>query len=570
MAIVKNLDFADLREDFKNFLSSQDEFTDYDFTQSGLDQMINLMAYGIHYDAIQANFSNAEMFLESAQLRKNVTGRAKHLMYTPKSRVAPTAMINLTVEEGDAATLPNTLFLPKGTKFATVNSLTETLGFVTTKAYVTNRQGGGIYNFTHIPIIQGAYTNTYEKYDGTGIEIPNTNVDISTVEVYVQENPNSTDFTKYERMTDLFDAKSDSAVFYIEENFNERYEVYFGDGILGKSVATGLNILITYVITDGANANGYAAFSYAKTPNTTDAINDARFKVTTVDKASGGAERESIDSIKFNAPKFFSSQKIILNDTDATNVIPYMFPDIRSVNVWSGKGTGVFGKTYISLNPYVDNLPDWRIAEIIAAVEKSRFVILTDLVHVPPTYIDLGINLNVYFDGVTNIQQLEADLYTKILDYSKNNIEDFKKKFISSKFIKAITSDVAQYDFSIYVLTRIPIFVNTLQGYDFSFKNEVISVSTNTFTYQEASHYIKNVGGVLNLYNADSNNLVKAIGTIDLLTGSGIITDINIQSITDNTMTITAIPKRESIFSSDNNILRIQEQDIKITYEVVA
>lgn len=568
MAVLNKADFADLRDDFKNYLQEQDEFTDYDLTQSGLDVIINLMSYGIHYDFIQANFSNTEMFLSTAQLRKNVTSRAKHLMYRPKSVVAARAIIDLEIEETSGNTLPNTLFLPKGTKFVTTDTLTEAVPFVTTSSYIATKTGS-TYTFPEIPIFQGSYTTTTATYkNGYSIEIPNDTIDISTVEVYVQENPNSTQYTKYSLLDNIINAKPDSKIFYLEENYNSLYEIYFGDGILGTKVADGSRVMITYIVSSGSEGNSFSAFAFAKSPNPVDQINKGRGRVLVRERSTGGAARESIESIKFNAPKFFTTQRIILNDVDANNVIPHEYPDIKSVNIWSGKGSGAFGKTYISLNPYYDNLPQTRIDEIIREVEAKRFVIMTELEYVAPSYIDLNVKLNVYFDGSINIDQIEKDLYTQILNYSEENIEDFKKKFISSKFIQEINADNLDYDFFLEIIDRVPIFVNSLEDYTFDFKNEITGLKTNTFIWQGGTHYITNVGNDLVLIN-DVGTTMRTVGSVNLTTGTGSITEINIQSISDNILEVKASPKRESVFAYNNTILRILEKDIQITYESI-
>jgi hypothetical protein len=569
MAVIAKTDFSDLRDDFKNFLQSQTEFTDFDLTQSGLDQIINLMSYGIHVDSIQANVSNSEMFLDSAQLRKNVTSRAKMLMYTPKSVTSARSIIDIIVTDSDSSNLPNTLFLPKGTKFLTNKSSTETLSFMTTSSYIAQRIGNR-YTFSSIPIYEGIFTNTTVAFDGDFIEIPNANVDTSTIEVYVQEDLNSVVYTKYEKMNRIFDAKSDSKVFYLETSFNDLYKIYFGDGVLGKVVPKNRSVIVTYLVSSGINGNDYKNFNFGKTPTVSDPINSAKFTINVKEKSSGGADLESIDSIKFNAPKYYSSQGIILNDYNANVIIPHNYPEIKSVNVWSGKNSGAFGTTYVSLNPYIDNLTQDRIDEIIAELESSRFVILTNLEYKAPEYIDLNINLNVYFDGTVSTDVIKTNLYDTILSYSENNIEDFKRKFISNKFINDITTSVnIQYDFSLNIISRIPIYVNTLDSYTFDFKNEIQSLKTNQFTYQGVSCFIKNSGSDLNLYYVSNGNLVKTIGTVDLSKGSGSFGQINIQAITDNTMEITALPKRESIFSEDYTILRILEKDINISYEVI-
>lgn len=565
---LQKLDASTIKDNFRDYLKSQDEFTDYDLTQSAMDALLNTFAYAIHYDSYQANASNAEMFLSSAQIRKNVTGRAKMLKYTPKSRTSAVAVINVIVEERNGQTLPSTLFMPKGTVFAVSADLTQSYYFSTRQAYTANKVGS-IFTFEDVKIYEGLYSNAYQKYtNGQIATIPDPNIDTSSVEVFVQEDSNSNVFEDYSKVQSILGLRGDDRVFYLEENFNELYGVYFGDGLLGKKVADNTNVLITFQTCSGQDGNDLSGFAFVKSPNKTDVINTGR--VTTITKAvsSGGAERESIDSIKFNAPKYYSTQGLIINEESANYVIPELYPDIKSVNLWSGKGVS-FGRTYISLNPYEDNLTEDRINEILTDIEKRRTVILTEFVYVAPTYLDLEIRLNVFLDTSRSIESIETDLYSRILAFSKNNIEDYKKSFISSKFITEITPTLLGYDFSLGVISRQTVFPNSLESYAFNFYNEIKSLSSNEFTFQGSTCRLISDGSILKIVT-DSGQVVRTnAGSVDLSTGKGIFQGVNIQAIEDNILELKAEPVRESIFAKENSICRILEEDIKITYEII-
>lgn len=568
MSYIKKLDVQEIKEDFRRFLGAQEEFSDFDMTQSGIDQLLTLMAYGIHYDSLQANVSNTEMFLSTAQLRKSVVARAKHLMYTPKSKISASAIIDVIVEERNGVNLPSTLFLPKGTQFAVAQDLAESFFFVTRESYVAEKVGT-IFRFEDVKIYEGSYNNVYQRWMGDKLSIPSRNVDIDSVQVFVREDPNSTIYTEYNRTTSIVDLTGESQVFYLEEFYDSNYGIYFGDGILGKFVPNRSDILITFIETKGSEGNKLNSFSFVKTPDKTDPINQGQIRTITKEASSGGSEQESIESIKFNAPKFFSSQGMILNDFDANYIIPTLYPDIKSVNLWSGKGADSFGRTYISLNPYLDNLTQNRIDEILEDVERRRSVVLTDLVYVPPVYLDLEIRLNLFLDGVQSITSTESALYSRIIKFSEDNIEDYMKNFISSKFIKYVTSDVDQYDFSLGIISRLIVYPNSLESYQFNFYNEISSLKTNEFIFQGSTAYIESFGSTLRIVSTtDGSILRRNAGTVDLQTGKGIISNLNIQAIEDNTLVITAEPKRESIFSKDNAICRILEKDIKLTYEL--
>jgi len=565
---LQKLDASTIKDNFRAFLKTQDEFTDYDMTQSGMDSLLTTFAYAIHYDAYQANSSNAEMFLSSAQLRKNVTGRAKMLKYLPKSRTSAVSIINVIVDERDGQTLPTTLFMPKGTVFAVSANLTKTYYFSTRESYTASKVGT-TFIFEDVKVYEGLYSNAYQKYENGFIStIPDPNIDTSSVEVFVQEDPNSSVFQDYEKVDSILNLRGTDRVFYLEENFDELYGIYFGDGLLGKKVADNTNVLVTFQTCSGLDGNDLSGFSFVKSPSKTDPINSGRVTTFTKASSSGGAERESIDSIKFNAPKYFSTQGVIINEDAANYVVPNLYPDIKSVNLWSGKGVS-FGKTYISLNPYEDNLTDERIAEILADLERRRMVVLTSLEYVAPTYLDLEIRLNVFFDGTKSITEIETDLYERILAYSKNNIEDYKKSFISSKFITEITPTLLGYDFSLGVISRQTVYPNSLESYGFNFYNEIKTLVSNDFTFQGSTSSLISDGSTLKIISDTGSVKRTNAGSIDLSTGKGTVQGVNIQAITANTFEIKAEPVRESIFAKENSICRILEGDIKISYEVL-
>lgn len=564
----QDLDFPEIKENLKTFLNSQTEFSDYDLTMSGMDQIINLLAYGIHYDSIQSNFSLNEMFLESAKLRKNIVSRAKQLSYTPKSAVSAKLIANIIIEENIGIPLPNTLFLPKGTKFIAKSKDFKDISFVTTQLYVAYKTNS-IWTFSNVELYEGSYNAVYSQYNELGIEIPNENIDERFIEVFVKETSNALTNTTYNRVKNILDVDSNSRVFYLEENSNERYTIKFGDGVLGKRVLDGTEVLITYVQNHASNGNGHSDLSFSKTSVSTDMINKGKVRIITILKSSGGADKETTESIKINAPKYFSTQRIILNDSDAKSIIPKLFSDIKSVNVWSGKNTNVFGKTFISLNPYEDNLTEERINEILLELEKERFVILTKLEYKKPTYIDLGVKIHVYFKSSTSITTIKDALYEKIIEYSKNNIEDFMKNFISSRFISTINLESQlDYDYDIQIKYRLPVILNSLQKYSFSFQNEISKIESSSFIWEGELSIIKNDLNVLNIYKLSTNEKIRSIGAVDLITGELAFDLLNIQYSENNEITFTATPELESIFGVNNNILRILEKDIDLTYEI--
>ena len=297
---VTELDFDNIKDNLKFFLKAQDKFKDYDFEGSGMSILLDTLAYNTHYMAFNANMVANEMFLDSSSLRSSAVSHAKMLGYEVTSARAPKAVVNVNLQTTDA-----TKTLAAGTAFTTTVDGVD-YQFVTTSDRTAANSGNSV-NFDSVDIFEGTYiigktivdtSNPDQKFTLT-----DTNADTSTLTVKVQNSTSDTTSTTYTKATDITQLNASSTVYYLQEAERGRFEVYFGDGVVSKALTNGNIVILQYVVTNKGAANGVTAFT---SPTAIDGVTDVI--VTTVSGAVGGAEPESVDSIKLNAPLNYSAQ----------------------------------------------------------------------------------------------------------------------------------------------------------------------------------------------------------------------------------------------------------------------
>jgi len=292
---VTELDFDQIKDNLKNYLKQQTEFNDYNFEGSGLSTLLDVLAYNTHYNAVAAHYSLNEAFLDSAQIRGNVVTRAKLLGYTPRSVLAPRARINIVVNNAGQPNTPTELILPRGTK------LTATVQGETYQYVVLNSQtavvadNAPIFTFSNVDIAEGTYKTLLYRVDNDiesqKFQITDEDVDTSTLRVRVQENEEALSYDVYSRFESLLNVDSASQIYYHQENTNGRYEVYFGDGVIGRKPINNNIVTLDYVHTHGEESNGASTFELSSTIG---GLVNASYTVTTVNDSAGGSDRESM------------------------------------------------------------------------------------------------------------------------------------------------------------------------------------------------------------------------------------------------------------------------------------
>jgi len=589
---VTDLEFDGIKANLKNYLSSQTQFQDYDFEGSGMDVLMDVLAYNTHYMGYYANMVSNEMFLDTASLRESVVSHVKHLNVIPKSVVAPTAYLNMTFTPSGS---PLSLTIAKNTKFTTsLNAVTYNF---TTTAATSIIPDSGVYSVTNLPIKEGKILNksyTVDLADTTQrFVIPNTNVDITTIAVTVQ---NSASDTTVETWTDgnsldVTTITSTQKVYFLQEVEEGKYEILFGDGAVGKQLADGNIIFIEYLVTKGIAANKASSFTAV---GTVAGLSSSNYTLTVASVAGGGAPVESINSLKNNAPKLYQAQKRATTKDDYKSILLAERNDIESLTVYGGEEATppVYGKVYIAVKPtgntsYSNTTKD----EIKSSILKKTNVVTVIPEIIDPIYYYLLITATVNYDPVTlltNEDTLKSAVDTSISNYFTSDLKKFDQKFRYSKLTKLIdntNSSIRNSKTSIkYQMQITPATLATVATYTLEFNNPVTksTVVSTAFTASDGNTYtlVDDGLGIIKLARStyttsgvtvDNPTVYMTLtdgsenqGTIDYTTGKVELNNFNPYTISDSSssirFTITPetnnqdiTPLREQILTTDIN-----------------
>ena len=437
------LDFQDIAENIKTYLKGQDKFKDYDFEGSNMSVLIDMLAYAGHIGGLNTNLAASEMFLDSAQLRKNVVSRAKDLGFTPASERASAAKIeiklsNISNANGSIPT-ENDMTLPRGHNFSTTFDGVS-YNFVNASSVVPQRDNQD-FKYSNVEIIQGQYITDSFVFDNqirnAKFVLSNPRIDRSRLEVSVNSGGS---VSKYSLSTEVSTITSSSRVFYAQENEEGFLEIYFGDDVLGKGLSDGDVINATYIAVDDIHADGAKLFS------SVDNINGfANHTITTLETANGGAEKESIESIKFKASKSYASQNRLVTLDDYKSKVSEFYPNADAIAIWGGEDNNPpeYGKIFLSLKPVNSNyLSESEKAEVVARLRDLN------MLTVRPVIVDakvIDIVLDVVFkynprEATVSLGELESAVETAVDNYDSNFLNGFDSIFRYSKFSNAIDS----------------------------------------------------------------------------------------------------------------------------------
>ena len=443
---VTELDFDSIKQNLKTFLNQQSEFTDYDFEGSGLSVLLDLLAYNTHYQAYYLNMIANESFLDTALLRDSVISHAKVLGYVPYSRKAPQANINFTVSS--TTDTPATVTIPKGFRFLSNEIDGISYGFVTLGETIVTKSNTS-FNFLNLPIHEGqlvtySYTHNQATNPKQVFSVPDDGVDTSTITISVQVSSSNTASEIYTLATEASEATTTSPVFYLQENKDQRYDVYFGNNVIGKSIPDGSIVSMTYLITNGSSAN--KANNFVATGTLADSLGNglSNFTIDPVGEAAGGAERESVDEIKFSAPLQFTTQNRLVTFKDYESYIKKNYPAVDSVSVWGGEDETppTYGRVYVALKPKQNYyLSDTEKQRIINEIIAPKAVVAVQTIIRDPEYLYLLISPTVTYDSkktTLSADQLRTGIRNSILSYKSTYLDKFDSKFILSKVQDAV------------------------------------------------------------------------------------------------------------------------------------
>jgi hypothetical protein len=428
---ISELDFENIKGSLKQFLSNQNEFKDYDFEGSSMAILLDLLAYNTHYLAYNANFVANEMFMDTAQLRSSVASLAKLVGYTPNSARAPIADLKLVINDGTGATIT----IPAGTKFSTaVDGLTYTFVSIADK---TVQPVDGIYTAQSLEVYEGTYVSYNYTFDSSDIDqrflIPSDRADSTTIKVAVQNSASDTTSSTYTKATSITELDGTSKVFFLQEAEDGQFEIYFGDGVIGKALDDGNIISISYVVTNKTEANGATSFNLS---GSISGFND--ITVTVNSSAQGGGEPETLQSIKTNASNFYSAQDRAVTTEDYKTKVKQLYANTQSVSAWGGEDaeTPFYGRVYISILPTSgSNLTDSTKERIVKDLKKYSVASVTPVI-IDPETTDIVLTTTVKFDEKTTTKvadTIKSNVITTITNYNANTLQSFDTMFRHSK-----------------------------------------------------------------------------------------------------------------------------------------
>ena len=436
---VTELDFDEIKTNLKTHLKSQESFKDYNFEGSAMNTLLDVLSYNTHYNAIYGNMVSNEMFLDSAVKRDSVVSLAKHLGYTPRSATCSTARINVTVNNPSGS--PATLTMPKGTVFRSRVSGTNYQFVNMSDTTITPTEG--VYSFTNVDVKEGTLLNvSYTKDSSANSQrflLEDNNIDITTLKVTVQNSITDLTTATYTEASNILEIGSNSEVYFIDAVEKGFYEVTFGDDILGKALSDGNIVTLEYVVCNEDEPNGASDFTLQ-----TGIGGSTNATITTVINAQNGGPRESIDSIKFNAPKYYSSQNRAVTAEDYKVILPKLYQNVDSMQVWGGEDNDppVYGKVFLAIKPKTGKTLTTSTKNAI----KQTYLAGKTMVSITPEIVDAGYiciipTINVYWNP--NITSSSAsEIATKVRDvvqtYANNDIKNFDSVFRYSQFVNRI------------------------------------------------------------------------------------------------------------------------------------
>jgi hypothetical protein len=583
--VISELDFDAIKNNLITYLSGQSEFTDYNFTGSGLSVLLDVLAYNTHYSGYYVNMLINEMFLDSAIKRGSVVSRAKELGYNFKTSHASTAIVNILVDPG--LDTPTTIVLPRGTIFRTVTPLGVAMNFVTTDSAITH-QVAGQYQFSNISLKEGEIVQNAFVYDSVNnprslFEIPNADVDGDTLRVYVRNSINDLNEDLYILANNAYGLSGKSKIYFLQENFLGNFELQFGDDILGKALHNGNVVRIEYVVSHKSSADGCASFLL-------DNFNGYQTLVQTLSASSGGVEKESTDKIRMLAPKVWATQNRIVTAKDYYTWAMNNIPAVESVSAWGGEDNipPYYGKVFISIKPL--NGYTYNEAEKEALVKnyfKDNSVVTVTPVIVDPSYLFITVNTEIKYNP--DLLTISPDALKVLCSNTINNwfdveMQKFGVDFFYSKFVRMIDDidpSIYSNQTTIKLQRRVPVINNQSIAMTMDFQNPIVPTTLTcnyfqilynnnyytVYTKDVLTNVLLNTGTVSLLNMVDGSTVIDNAGTIYYSTGVVVLNVVKVSQSYDlnSQIRFNAESSSYDVMVTRNNILTLDDSGFDYT-----
>lgn len=588
-------DFDEIKASLIEFLSSQDELKDYDFSGSTLSVLLDVLAYNSHMNAFMLNMVGNEAFLSTSVRRSSVVLNAKDLGYVPTS--AKSARVQLYLEYDPIGDVSSSIIIPAGTAFGSsssgvsyvFNTLDDNLAIYSSslgKYVVEKLDAYEGRKFTHIFTVtadaQLGSPDTVDDVNGVGVTIPNLNVDSSIMRVYVNDPSTSTDYVLYDKYNGDLSVDDRSNIYFVSEDDSERVNVKFGDGILGKKPGVGSKIKIEYLVSSGPDANGVALFT-----QTTAIQGGTLSKITPLSPAGGGAFPETPESIKFNAPLSFEAQERGVVAEDYAYLTKQVYPNTKSVISWGGQDNDppMYGKVFISVQPQTGAVITQGERDVITAHLSKKGVMTIIPVILDPDYIFIDTSTTVRYSSTQSSTiggQLETKVKDRIEQYSEDVLSTFKANLEFSRFLAYIDESdpgILSNRTTISLAKRLYITPGQETQAEIKFSNELVnsSVSSSRFTYSGFTNcrftsYGETGLAIVSERGGNTLVIVSDIGTVDYKLGIVVVKPVVI-SESDSTYFDSLVQQYYIRFTAsalDTNVQTKKNQILKIENITVA
>ena len=587
-----NLDFDQIRAQIKDYLRANSNFTDFDFEGSNFSVLIDTLAYNTYITAFNSNMIVNESFLDSATLRENVVSLARNIGYVPRSRSAAKANVSFSV-----TTTSDTPTLTLQAGLVCVGQTNETNYIFSIPEDITATVNSGTASFTGIDVLQGTYVKNVFTVDGSLDQrfiLNNSFIDSSTIVVKVKGISDTGEGREYSLVNNILNIDSTSEIFLLQEVQDEKYEILFGDGYFGKKLENGAVVTVSYIITDGKDGNGASSFAFSG--RVLDSLNNVvvptnTVTITTVSKASNGGDIESVDSIKYFAPRIYSSQYRAVTARDYEAIIQMIYPNTESVSVVGGEELDPpqFGNVVISIKPKNgDYVSDFDKQTILSKLKNySLSGINQQIIDLKVLYVEIDSAIYYNPSQVTNVNGLKSSITSVLNTFATSNINKFGGRFKYSKLCQtidntdnAITSNITR----VIIRRNLKALINQSAQYElcfgnaFHYKPEGYNIKSTGFTLagRTGTFYFTdtpgtNGMGVISIVKESTTSSdyiveVKSAGTVDYSKGEIILNTLNITSTVEanNIIEIQAYPESNDVIGLKDLYLSFSVADSKI------
>jgi hypothetical protein len=587
---VSELDYTGIKSNLIAFLKSQSEFANFDFAGSGLDVIMDLLSYNTYYNSFYLNMLANEMFLDTAELRNSVVQKAKQIGYTPRSVQGTKALVTLTIVPNNSAT---TMVVEKNKRFVSTIDEQKYI-FTTANSYAGTMGDSGTFVIPNVQLNQGirlthTYTVDYANKEQQFI-LPNSNTDVSTLSVIIKTSPSSTETHAYQKITDTVKVTPTSNVYFLYEGFENKFEVQFGDNKVGYRPADGSQVILGANISDGIATNKASVF---KAIDPIGGFSNVSVSTTTV--GYGGAPRESITEIKYNAPKLYETQNRCVTLNDYKRVVEKEWVNAESVTCWGGEQNDPprYGKAYIAVRPKSGLFLTSKDKEFIKKdILASKNMVSVTPEIVAPDYLYMKITANVRFDPNKTIeapQEIGERIIATTLNYNTGELGKFDLRFRYSRLTTLIdNSDPAILNNQTTVLLFKRLVVELGQAFNYSqnFSNQIKfpyigykgAVTSSKFDYinentnvLETNALINDADGILQVVKEEAGAVAivnSNVGTIDYETGKmtlvGFIPYAVEQVVNTNTIELYVETNVQDVTPIREQVILINKKDVVV------